>query len=96
VDTGLINPDVLREARANQVIEDGFYPGFEQAAAENDLEPDEDEHDMLELETKKQGLINMSMPPAPPGAKPVPGAVPKTNGSRPLATSGKTAKPPVG
>jgi uncharacterized protein len=92
VDTGLINPDVLREVRANQVIEDGFYPGFEAAAAENDLEPDEDEHDMLELEMQKQGLINMSQPPALPGQKPGQ----KPNGSRPLVTKGKTAKPPVG
>lgn len=94
VDTGLINPDVLREARANQVIEDGFYPGFEAAKEEFELEPDEDEHDMIELEMQKQGLINMSQPPpALPGKSPKPG----TNGSRPPAMKSKgIAKPPVG
>jgi uncharacterized protein len=97
VDTGLINPDILREVRANQVIEDGFYPGFEAAQEEHDLEPDEDEHDMLELETQKQGLINMSQPPALPGKSPPGSKPPKMNGSLPPAMKTKgMAKPPVG
>jgi len=29
VDTGLIEPEILREARINQLIEDGTYPGLE-------------------------------------------------------------------
>jgi phage-related protein (TIGR01555 family) len=29
VTNGLINPDTLRQARVEQLIEDGFYPGFE-------------------------------------------------------------------
>ena len=69
VDAGLINPDVLREVRANMCTEDGFYPGLEAAIDEHDIEPDEDEHDMLELEMKKQGLVNMAQPPQP-GMKP--------------------------
>jgi phage-related protein (TIGR01555 family) len=40
-DSGLFNPDVLRDARFNQVVEDGLYPGIEAAADEHDLEPDE-------------------------------------------------------
>jgi len=41
VNAGLIDPDVLREARINQLIEDGTYPGLEQiddlrAASEED------------------------------------------------------------
>ena len=97
VDTGLINPDILREVRANQVIEDGFYPGFEAARDEHDLEPDEDEHDMLALETAKQGLINMSQPqPGAPGAAPGQKPPPKAIGAPRPGTNGKMAKPPVG
>lgn len=96
VDSGLINPDVLREVRVNQCTEDGFYPGLDQAVEEFDIKPDEDEHDMLELEMKKQGLINMSQPqPGQPGQPPS-----KPNGGQPTfppkAMNGKMAKPPVG
>jgi hypothetical protein len=99
VDAALINPDVLREVRANQCIEDGFYPGLEAAIEEHDIEPDEDEHDMLALEMEKQGLINMSQPePAPfgkpNGQKPAPKAI---GSSRPPGMKPKgMAKPPVG
>lgn len=34
VDTGLIAPEALRKGRENQLIEDGFYPGFEAALQE--------------------------------------------------------------
>jgi phage-related protein (TIGR01555 family) len=51
VDNGLINPEVLREARINQLIEDGFYPGIEQAIEEFGSEPDEE--DILESAMKK-------------------------------------------
>lgn len=54
VNAALINPDVLREARANQLIEDGVYPGLEAAIEEHDIEPDEDEHDKLDLMMHKQ------------------------------------------
>lgn len=40
VDTGLINPDALRIGRENQLIEDGFYPGFEQALEDADKKGD--------------------------------------------------------
>jgi uridine kinase len=53
---------VLREARVNQIIEDGFYPGLEAAIDEYDVEPDEDEHDQLDLSLKKQTLANMKNP----------------------------------
>jgi phage-related protein (TIGR01555 family) len=65
VDNGLINPEVLREARANQLIEDGFYPGFESAMDEYDLEPDEEDeaaHAELDLKMKQQSLANMKKP----------------------------------
>ena len=65
VDNGLINPEVLREARANQLIEDGFYPGIESAIDEFELEPDEEDeaaHAKLDLQMKQQGLTNMKKP----------------------------------
>lgn len=34
VDTGLIPPEVLREARINQLVEDGTYPGLEEIVEE--------------------------------------------------------------
>ena len=43
VDNGLINPDVLREARTNQLIEDGVYPGLEAAVDEFGKEPDDED-----------------------------------------------------
>jgi Uncharacterized protein conserved in bacteria len=64
-DNGLINPDVLREVRVNQCIEDGFYPGLEAAMDEFDIEPDEDEHDMIALKQGSQqlehGEVDLSM-----------------------------------
>ncbi len=36
VNAGLINPDALRQGRENQLIEDGFYPGFDSALEEAD------------------------------------------------------------
>jgi uncharacterized protein len=56
VDCGLINPDVLREVRVNQCIEDSFYPGLEAAVEEHDIEPDEDEHDLLALQQGQMGM----------------------------------------
>ena len=77
VDAGLINPEVLREARANQLIEDGFYPGIEAAIDEYDLEPDEEDeaaHGKLDLQMKQQQLTNMKKPqmlkPIGAGVKP--------------------------
>jgi uncharacterized protein len=81
VDAALINPDVLREARANQLIEDGFYPGIEAAIDEFELEPDEEDeaaHQKLDLQMKQQTLTNMKKPqfmkpvgPKKPGLPPV-------------------------
>lgn len=41
VGAGIINPDVLRTARINQLVEDGFYPGLEDAVDEHGAEPEE-------------------------------------------------------
>ena len=45
VTMGLINPDVLRRTRINQLIEDGTYPGIEEAVDEMGEEPEEPEID---------------------------------------------------
>lgn len=37
VDSGLFADEVLREARTNQLIESGFYPGFEQIVEEHEV-----------------------------------------------------------
>ena len=84
VENGLINPDVLREARVNQLIEDGFYPGIESAIDEHDIEPDEEDeeaHAELDLQMKKQQLTNLKKPQQPLGAK----FGNKANGSKPFA-----------
>jgi phage-related protein (TIGR01555 family) len=44
VNTGLINEDALREARINQLIEQGVYPGLEQAIDAYGDEPPIDEN----------------------------------------------------
>lgn len=41
VTAGLINPDVLRKARLNSLVEDNFYPGLEAAIDEFGEEPEE-------------------------------------------------------
>ena len=41
VTMALINPDALRDARINQLIEDGQYPGLEDAIEEHGAEPEE-------------------------------------------------------
>lgn len=66
---GLINPDALREARINQLIEQGVYPGFEQTIEEFGDEPPLDENPVNPL----TGLpIDPSKPPTSPPPAPVP------------------------
>jgi hypothetical protein len=43
VTNGLINPDVLRKVRINQLVEDNFYPGLQDAVDELGEEPPEPE-----------------------------------------------------
>jgi uncharacterized protein len=68
---GLINPDALREARINQLIEQGVYPGLEQALDEFGDEPPMDENPI----DPATGLpIDPSRPATsgPPAAPPAP------------------------
>jgi hypothetical protein len=78
VDNGLLNPDVLRQARENQLIEDGVYPGLEAAIDEYGSEPDDEDeaaHAELDLAMKAQTLKNMKEPST--GVKPNGGLKPK-------------------
>lgn len=69
VNAGLINPDVLRLARENDLTEDGFlYPGFEGALDEGDKAGDFDVEEFMKPPMPM-------MPPGKPGA-PKPGGPP--------------------
>jgi phage-related protein (TIGR01555 family) len=82
VDNGLLNPEVLRSARENQLIEDGTYPGIEAAIDEFGSEPEEDDHELanrelslehsnLDLEMKKAQIAQVKkIPPGGPGGRP--------------------------
>lgn len=82
VNSNLHNPDALRQGRQNQVIEDGLYPGFEQALDEFGAEPDEIGVDPTQLAIAKMKPPPGALPgpkgqlalPAPGGKKPAPGA----------------------
>jgi phage-related protein (TIGR01555 family) len=67
VTSGLIEPAVLKEARENQLIEDGTYPGIEgiilEHEAQNQQEPDENDPEAMAQFALSKGL-------------PAPGAVP--------------------
>jgi phage-related protein (TIGR01555 family) len=80
VDSGLIPITALAKARQNQLVEDAFYPGLEDALAEAEAAGDVVEipptpEEQLALEVKKQQLLL----PAP-GAG---GSAPAPSGSRP-------------
>jgi hypothetical protein len=99
VQAGLINPDVLRIARENYLIEDGFlYPGMEGALDEGDKAGDFDVE-----QYQQQQLMPMQMPggaakpggPAKPGQQPMPppGGPAKPGGGAPKPGGGGFGKP---
>jgi phage-related protein (TIGR01555 family) len=68
VNAGLINEDALREARINQLIEQGVYPGFEQAIEEFGDQPPVDENPVnpltgLPIDPKKPPTSSPQLPP---------------------------------
>jgi len=86
VTAALINPDVLREARINQLVEDGFYPGIQDAVDEYGAEPQEPEVTpddvaahigMLQKSSQQLQQIGKS---AQPPALPAPGKQPTADG----------------
>jgi phage-related protein (TIGR01555 family) len=70
VQMALINEDALRAARINQLIEDGTYPGLDDAIEEHGAEPPEPTPEELAAHT---ALMNKSQQPAPT-KQPQPGA----------------------
>jgi phage-related protein (TIGR01555 family) len=71
VNLGLINDDVLREIRINQLIEDGTYPGIEAAIDEYGAEPampTEDPHTGLMVDPKTKIPLPGQTPPTDPNA----------------------------
>jgi phage-related protein (TIGR01555 family) len=90
-DLGIINEDVLRQVRINQLIESGTYPGLEDAIEEFGAEPEVPEGSFdpvtgLPIDPATGGPA----PPLPPGAK---GAVPPAaaNANEQFAKTKKTA-----
>jgi len=92
VDNGLILEDALAQGRINQLIEDGFYPGFEQAikdakeAAAADL--DETDPQIIAQNKALRGVevANPALTPPPvPGAKP--GSQPEGTSHSPIPSS---------
>jgi hypothetical protein len=71
VNNGLINPDVLREVRINQLIEQGVYPGLEQAIDDFGDEPPLDENPVnpvtgLPIDPKKPPTLGPDGKPVMP------------------------------
>ena len=60
VDMGLINEDALRQARVNQLIEDGTYPGLQDAIDEFGAEPPDPTPEEIAQQLTMQGK---SLPP---------------------------------
>lgn len=96
---GIIAEDALREGRENQLIEDGTYPGFEQAleeaeamqeAALNEMDPEvramAEQHKLAQ----KAGLPMLPAPGAAPGQPP--GAAGAANGGGLPSPSGGNGK----
>jgi hypothetical protein len=81
VTSGLINPDVLRAGRLNQLVEDHFYPGLEDAIEEFGAEPEEPEVGpddvnahiaMLQKSSQQLQQIGKAAQPALPKPAPAP------------------------
>lgn len=95
VAAGQINPDVLRRVRINQLIEDGFYPGLQDAIDELGDEPEEDPGvspddvaahiQMLQRSSQQLQQIGAA---AQPRALPKPGGKPQPAAERPTANDG--------
>lgn len=75
VDSGVIDPQVLRDARQNQLIEDGTYPGLEATIGEfeasmEDLSPEAQAEKAAQEHANAVALAGAK---GPPGAAPPPG-----------------------
>jgi 8-oxo-dGTP pyrophosphatase MutT (NUDIX family) len=105
VQTGLVNENVLRQARISQLLEDGTYPGLEDAIDEFGEEPDIPE---ARVWSPAMGIDpNTGLPvgggggggsPPPPGGAPppAPGGPPKGMPPGGVTGGGAVAKPSGG
>jgi phage-related protein (TIGR01555 family) len=68
VDSGLFNPDLLREARSSQISESGVYPGWDDLVDEYGTEPPEPTPEELAAQAAMLGGVppaaNSNAPPA--------------------------------
>jgi phage-related protein (TIGR01555 family) len=95
VDSGVIDPQVMRDARQNQLIEDGTYPGLEATIAEfessmEDLSPEAQAEKAATEQANALAVAGAKGAAQPPGAKLPPGAAPPAKGKIPAAKA-KTA-----
>jgi phage-related protein (TIGR01555 family) len=86
VTAGLINPDVLRKIRINQLTEDATYPGIEDAIEEFGEEPDEPsigpedvQAHLSMLQSSSQQLQQIGKAAQPAAALPAPKPEPTTD-----------------
>lgn len=86
VSTGLLPQDALTEARKNQLIEDGTYPGIELAFEESDQEIMREEDFNKQMERMKQFAANSNSGPGPRGDRDRDG----------VFNEGRDARPDVG
>ena len=100
VDAAQLPPNALANARANQLIEDGFYPGLEKALEDAALEGDTIElqgeaaamDPMMEAQ-KMLAESGMAPPPGQPGGPPKPGGGFPPKGFPPKGGGGGAAPP---
>jgi phage-related protein (TIGR01555 family) len=91
VDSGVMDPQVMRDARQNQLIEDGTYPGLEQTIEEfqnemEDLSPDAVAAKAAEEQANALALAGAKGQPPGGGAPPPKGGnVVPIKGKRPAA-----------
>jgi hypothetical protein len=84
VDSGLFNPDLLREARASQLAESGVYPGWDDLVDEFGTEPPEPTPEELAAQA---AMLGGAVPPAANSNKPAPNGktLPPNNPNAPPA-----------
>jgi phage-related protein (TIGR01555 family) len=90
VDSGVMDPQVMRDARQNQLIEDGTYPGLEQTIEEfqnemEDLSPDAVAAKAAEEQANALALAGAKGQPPGGGVPPKGGNVVPIKGKRPAA-----------
>lgn len=92
VDSGMFNPDLLREARAAQHSESGVYPGWDELVDEFGTEPPEPTPEELAAQAAMLGGVPPAANSNKPGAVPAKGTLPP-NDPKAKAAPAKGAPP---